>query len=102
VVTVLALYPAPELPITLWDKASHALAYFFLAYLGDRSFPATSKPPLVVFLGLLFGLLLYGVVIEGLQSQIPSRQASVLDMFANGTGLALYAAARTLTAKPHG
>jgi VanZ family protein len=100
VVTLMALLPAPELPVTLWDKANHALAYFFLAYLGDRGFPSTvSKKP---FISVLLGLFAYGVVIEGLQSQIPSRYASLLDMVANGFGLMLYALARTLTVKAHG
>lgn len=99
VVTALALDPAPDLPITLWDKASHALAYFFLAYLGDRSFPSATgkRPGLAVFLGLFA----YGIAIEALQSQIPSREASLLDLLANGSGLALYAGARTLTVVSH-
>lgn len=99
VVTALALNPAPDLPITLWDKASHALAYFFLAYLGDRSFPSlTNRKPLLV---VTLGLFAYGVVIEGLQSQIPSREASWLDMVANTSGLVLYVLARTLAVKTH-
>lgn len=99
VVTVLALNPAPDLPITVWDKASHALAYFFLAYLGDRSFPsfANRKPLLLVCLGLFA----YGVVIEGLQSQIPTREASWLDMVANASGLVFYVVTRTLAVKTH-
>lgn len=86
--------------MTLWDKANHALAYFFLAWLGDRSF---SLPPSNrLYMALFLGLFAYGVLIEGLQSQIPSRQASLLDMVANGTGLMLYGIARTLTVKRHG
>jgi len=99
VVTLMALFPAPEMPVALWDKANHALAYFFLAWLGDRSFPsrASCKPLIVVVLGLFA----YGVLIEGLQSQIPSRQASLLDMVANGAGLVFYGIARALTVKRH-
>lgn len=100
VVTLLALTPAPDLPaISLWDKANHTLAYFFLAYLGDRSFPSpTSYKP---YIALFPGLFTYGVLIEGLQSQIPSREASLLDMVANGTGLMLYGAAYALTVRRH-
>ena len=99
VVTALALNPAPDLPITLWDKASHALAYFFLAWLGDRSLPAPvgHKPLLAMLIGLFF----YGLAIEALQSQIPSREASWLDLVANSSGLALYVGARTLTVPAH-
>lgn len=99
VVTVMALRPAPDLSIALWDKANHTLAYFFLAYLGDRSFPSpiSYKPLMAIF----FGLFVYGMLIEGLQSQIPSREASWLDMLANGTGLAFYGAALRLTVKRH-
>lgn len=88
VVTALSLTPAPELPLTLWDKANHALAYFFLAYLGDRAFPSSgSSTPRIIVLICLFT---YGVLIEILQSQIPSRQASMLDMIANANGLGVY------------
>jgi len=99
VVTAMALLPPAELPVTLtlWDKANHALAYFFLAWLGDRSFPTSRRAPLLVF----FSLFIYGMAIEALQSQIPSRQASWLDMLANGTGLMLYGFARGLVVKHH-
>jgi len=99
VVTYMALRPAPDLSIALWDKANHALAYFFLAWLGDSSFPSpTSRKPLMI---IFFSLFAYGVLIEGLQSQIPSRQASSLDMMANAAGLILYGIARALTVKRH-
>jgi len=99
VVTALALTPTPDLPISLWDKANHALAYFFLAWLGDRSFP--SSPGGRPRPGIFFGLFAYGILIEGLQSQIPSREASLLDMVANATGLMLYGIAHALTVKRH-
>jgi len=68
------------------DKLGHILAYFALALLADLSFPTIS-----------FGwrkwlpLMLYGLGIELIQSQIPYRQFSVLDLVANGGGLVIYA-----------
>lgn len=99
VVTTLALTPNLDLPISLWDKANHALAYFVLTFLADHSFPSSSpgKPHLTIFLGLFA----YGVLIEILQGQIPSREASLLDMVANGTGLVVYGVVRALTVKRH-
>lgn len=95
VVTVLALSPAPDLPLALWDKANHTLAYFFLAFLADRSFPqAAAQMPHKA--GIL-ALFIYGLLIEALQSQIPFRQASALDVLANASGLALYLAAHRIS-----
>ncbi|MFC1684471.1 VanZ family protein [Pseudomonadota bacterium] len=68
------------------DKLGHILAYFALALFADGAFPSKS-----------FGwrkwlpLMAYGLLIEVVQSQIPYRQFSVLDLVANGGGLVIYA-----------
>lgn len=91
VVSILSLDPAPELPAVLWDKANHAAAYVLLAFLADRSFP--EKQAGLPHPAKFICLFAYGMAIEGLQSLIPQREASMLDLVANACGLALYAAA---------
>jgi VanZ family protein len=67
------------------DKLGHVLAYFSLALLADFAFPS---------IGFNWRkwlpLMLYGLLIEIIQHQIPYRQFSVLDLVANGGGLVLY------------
>ena len=67
------------------DKANHFLAFGALALLGDFSFPVT-RFALKKFLWLLS----YGVLIEFVQYFLPYREASLLDVMADATGLAIY------------
>ena len=67
------------------DKANHFLAFGALALLGDFSFPVT-RFALKKFLWLLS----YGVLIECIQYFLPYREASLLDVMADATGLAIY------------
>lgn len=83
----LALSPQPvSLPdVPIADKWAHLAAYLVLALLLDLGWPKHR-----------FGiakwgfLLLYGLGIELLQSQIPNRFASAGDLLANAMGVALY------------
>lgn len=71
------------------DKLNHFLAFAVLAFLADFSFPqqrfAISK---------VLPLLAFGVVIEGVQYFLPSREASLYDVLADGVGIAAYAFVR--------
>lgn len=97
-VTYLALAPAPELSLALWDKANHSIAFFTLALLGDRSFPQSH---LQWLLGrILPALFVYGLLIEVLQFYMPPREASLLDILANTTGLFCYLALRWKVMRP--
>ena len=82
--TVLALQPMHiEGDITHVDKFLHFFAYFVLAglaFLYARRF----KP----FLSWCFALLVYGGVIEYLQSFMPGRYMSFADFIANACGIA--------------
>lgn len=85
-VTVLALLPQGDVQITTgWDKANHFFAFFVLLLLLDNAYPLknmwTSKIPVLVF---------YGVLLEILQAFSPDRQASLLDVVADISGLAGY------------
>jgi VanZ family protein len=83
VVLVLALVPtAPQLPTTGWDKGNHVLAFSVLTVLGCRAYPARVA-------AILAGLLLYGGLIEVLQSFTPYRLAEFGDLFADGIGILL-------------
>lgn len=82
-VLVLALMPTDVLiPSTGWDKSNHLLAFSVMALLGMRAFPSRT-------MGVLAGLLVYGVLIEVLQSFTPGRSADWRDVVADAVGLAL-------------
>jgi VanZ family protein len=66
-------------------KLRHPVAFATLALLVDFSFPA-SRFGLVKILALLG----YGVAIEVVQYFLPWRQASALDVVADGLGIAAY------------
>lgn len=68
------------------DKWAHLAAYLVLALLVDLSWSQRAFD-----LPKWGSLLAYGVLIELLQSQIPGRVFSVLDIAANAAGIGLYA-----------
>ena len=93
-ITVLALVPGPAVPVTTaWDKLDHGLAFFTLALLAEQAFPGWP-----FWRGLALGLVAYGVGLEIAQGFTPDREASLLDVLADGIGIAIYGAARQLTA----
>jgi VanZ family protein len=74
--------PAAEL---VGDKALHALGFLLLGFLADAGWPDLPFDwRKYVPLGL------YGLGIEGLQSLVPGRVASLGDLIADGTGLLVY------------
>jgi VanZ family protein len=81
VVLALALMPNTDnLPTTGWDKANHLLAFITLCILGLLAYPKHT-------VAVLLGLLLYGGLIEVLQSFTPNRSAEVADLVTDGLGL---------------
>jgi len=87
VITTLALVDNPELPISLWDKANHVLAFFTLSFLANRSFP---QPDQRIPKAQWLALLAYGVLLEILQAFTPHREPSLLDVVADAIGLVAY------------
>ena len=82
---VLAVVPGDALPQSLfgfWDKAQHVLAFSVMAVLGVLAYRGR-------WVRVAFGLLLYGLLIEFIQSFLPWRSAEVLDFVADSVGLAL-------------
>ncbi len=81
-------YPVAE---DLPDTANHVLAFGALALLADFSFPGSRFGA-----AKILALLGYGVLIEVVQHFLPYREASFMDLVADGTGIAIYAAAMPL------
>jgi hypothetical protein len=67
------------------DKLAHLIGFYLLALLADLAFPRTH-----LLLVKSLPLMGYGVLIEILQFFIPYRSFSMLDLVADGAGLALY------------
>jgi VanZ family protein len=81
VVTALSLLPlGPDAPTTGWDKTNHLLAFVTLAILACQAWPARIAAALAV-------LLLYGGLIEVLQSFTGYRSAQWADLLADAMGL---------------
>jgi VanZ family protein len=82
-VLVLSLMPSvPHMPTTGWDKTNHLLTFAFLAFLGHTAYPGRNA-------AILLGLLLYGGLIEILQSFTPSHFSEWADWIADGLGLVI-------------
>jgi VanZ family protein len=81
VVLVSALMP-PQIigPPIGWDKMNHAMTFAVLAMLGCSAYPERK-------IQVLLGLLMYGVLIELLQSLTDYRMAEALDVVADGVGI---------------
>lgn len=83
VVTALSLLPlGPEVPSTGWDKSNHLLAFALLAVLACQAWP--NRIP-----AALAALLVYGGLIEVLQSLTGYRFAEWGDLLADALGLLL-------------
>ena len=77
---------APSVIDDLNDKASHVLAFYVLAFLADYS-----APKLRFNLSKGLAILSYGLLIEVIQYFLPYREFSLLDLAADGVGVAAYA-----------
>lgn len=76
--------PVPAAEV-ISDKLLHVLAFVVLGFLADAGWP--DRP----FDWRKYApLALYGVLIEGTQSLIPGRQASLADLAADAVGLTVY------------
>ena len=81
VVLYLSLAPvSPELPSTGWDKSNHLLAFVALSVLCLQAYSPQRAWPFM-------GLLLFGALIEGLQSLTSYRSAEWADWFADLLGV---------------
>jgi VanZ family protein len=80
---VVLLLPGPDLPnLGLWDKLEHAIAFAVPALLGFLAFPSSRHA-----WPLAFGLIMFGAVCEVLQTFVPGRSASLVDLLADAVGV---------------
>lgn len=82
-VGLLSLTPVEHLPsqvFDVWDKAQHAAGFALLALLGGTAY--RDQRPRV-----LFGLLLYGALIEVAQTATGWRHGDLMDLLADGLGV---------------
>jgi VanZ family protein len=93
----LAFAPLAEPPLLSWDKSNHLLAFGVMAWLADAGWP--ERRLAAVRWGLLLG---YGVLIELVQSALPTRHFSLLDIVADAAGILLYLGLRRLLAGARG
>ena len=85
-ISLMAVLPQQQMMITTgWDKANHALAFFVLLWLLDYSYPAVN-----LWSKKIVALIIYGLLIELVQSQLFGRHASLHDVLANTVGLTAY------------
>jgi VanZ family protein len=85
-VTHLAFTPQ-EYPVVkeISDKANHIIAFYVLSLLVDFSFPENK-----LGFAKVIALLIYGLLIEVIQNFLPHRTSSLLDLVADGIGIAGY------------
>ena len=67
---------------TGWDKLNHALAFAALAFCAERAFGVALRWRSSA------ALLLFGIAIELVQSQLPWRSAEAADVLADAVGIA--------------
>ena len=84
-VSYLALVPTPPASLDSgWDKLNHMLAFTALACSGCLSYPFSGRRRTL----MLFGLLIFGGLIELLQLFVPGRSSEWGDLLADSIGIA--------------
>lgn len=96
-VLVLSLLPPASLPPvnTGWDKADHAFGWFGLGLLGLAAWP--DRP-----VAVLSGLVVFGALVEWLQSLTGYRFAEWADLLADTVGVAAVALVHRLYRRHRG
>lgn len=67
------------------DKFNHVVAFYIVSFFVDFSFPKTKFNWLKAT-----SIFAYGMAIEVIQSYLPFRMFSVLDLFANALGIVVF------------
>lgn len=86
--SLIKMQPKLVVEVSNLDKLEHAFAYMVLtiSWLVSRDVKFSTTPYLVV----LFGCLVFGIIIEVLQARLTTyRSASLLDVVANSLGIAV-------------
>ena len=77
--------PSAAVSFVHMDKVLHVCAFVCLTFVASRSWPPGRQSTW----GVALGLVLYGALIELVQSQLPMREASLADWAADTLGIAL-------------
>lgn len=90
IATLAMLWPNPELSdvdVLIWDKWVHFLVFTILYLLWAWAL-GSKGPRLKWTLKLVFGLLIYGIIIEFIQHYwYVSRKGDLMDVMANASGI---------------
>jgi VanZ family protein len=88
VIAVLSLMPNPEeiVPVTLWDKLSHFLAYGALAFALGRALALSGWVKGRLLAAAILLSTAYGALMEGAQFFAPPRTPELLDLFSDFLG----------------
>jgi VanZ family protein len=88
VIAILSLTPEPEeiVPVALWDKLSHFLAYGSLALTLGHALSLSGWVRVRLIAGGILLSTAYGGLMEGLQFFTPPRTPDFLDAFSNFLG----------------
>lgn len=82
----LAFSPMPPVSVDLgWDKANHLAAFASLTFVGLQCLRPGRRRAWAVVIALL----VYGLLIEAIQSQVPGRSADARDVLADMIGVAI-------------
>jgi len=81
--------PPLPLPLNLWDKAQHFVAYAVLAILASVVLNPIRWSPKIRYLTVFSLTVGYGALDEWLQAFIPGRHPDVLDFVADALGATL-------------
>lgn len=83
-ITYLATTSEPyPIPSSQYDKINHLLAFIQLTVVSRLAWPDLSRA------WIALGVLGFGLVIEVTQAQLPYREFSLLDLAADGAGVAI-------------
>jgi VanZ family protein len=81
---LLSLLPGgPPSPIHVWDKLQHCAGYFIMATWFTGIYPRER------YGAIALRIVMFGILIEGLQSLTATRTAEIGDVLANATGVGL-------------
>ena len=86
----------PDIGILNADKVAHFLIFFIFCALTHRAIKFQSRYPFLARHDLIFSIIItvtYGVIDEGHQIFVPSRDSNLRDLAADALGAFLYVAA---------
>lgn len=91
IILILAVLPANKIPtaFNFWDKAQHFLAFAVLTLLGLIAYIGfkMQKYHTKILINLITGIIIYGAIIELIQTFLPWRSGDIRDWLADSLGV---------------